>query len=79
MTEKPTPIFDALNKTIEIPKVEDQSADLAVEKTRDDLGITGSASVDIGKPGGWSLGGAGGYWKNAGATVKGWVKWRGKK
>jgi hypothetical protein len=73
-----TPIADALSKTIVIPDVEDESLNLAVEKTTDDLGATFSASKDFGQPGGWSGGASASYWKSAGAVVKGWLSWKGK-
>lgn len=69
-----TPIADALKK-IDIPDVE-EGLDVRVEATKDDQGVTVDLEHDIGKPGGWSYGASGGYWRHAKGKVVGWLKWR---
>ena len=75
MSDKP--LAEALSKPIVIPDPED-GLTVAVEANEDDVGATVSYDHDIGKPGGWSLGTEGGWWKSTGGVIKGWVKWRPK-
>ncbi len=78
MPDPPRPIADALSKPIVIPDLED-GLTVAVEATEADLGASISADVDVGKPGGWSVGAQGGWWQSTGAIVKGWLQWRPQK
>jgi hypothetical protein len=76
-----TPIADALSKPIVLPDVPKQTVTVTGEweQQTKDYGVSVEADVDIGKPGGWSTGGKGGYWKDKGAAVMGWLQWKGKR
>jgi hypothetical protein len=74
-----TPLADALSKPIVLPDVPKQTVTIAGEWDPNNISVSAEASVDIGKPGGWSTGGKGGYWKDKGAAVMGWLQWKGKR
>jgi hypothetical protein len=76
-----TPLADALSKPIVLPDVPKQTVTVTGEweQQTKDYGVSVEADVDIGKPGGWSTGGKGGYWKDKGAAVMGWFQWKGKR
>jgi hypothetical protein len=76
-----TPLADALSKPIVLPDVPKQTVTVKGEweQQTKDYGVSVEADVDIGKPGGWSTGGKGGYWKDKGAAVMGWFQWKGKR
>jgi hypothetical protein len=73
------PLADALSKPIVLPDVPKQTVTIAGEWDPNNISVSAEASVDIGKPGGWSTGGKGGYWKDKGAAVMGWLQWKGKR
>lgn len=76
------PITDALNKRIEIPTdIPPDTVTITGEATQGgDAGIRVDANVDIGKPGGWDLGGQFAYWMSRGASAMGYLRWgKGKK
>jgi hypothetical protein len=77
----PTPLADALSKPLVLPDVPKQTVTVTGEwqQQTGDYGVGVEADVDIGKPGGWSTGGKGGYWKDKGAAVMGWFQWKGKR
>jgi hypothetical protein len=62
-----------------LPDVPKQTVTIAGEWDPNNISVSAEASVDIGKPGGWSTGGKGGYWKDKGAAVMGWLQWKGKR
>lgn len=72
-----TPLADALKK-VEIPDVPPETVTLAVDASKDDVGVSLQANKDLGKPGGWAGGGEAGYWKSVGWRVRGWLTWKGK-
>jgi hypothetical protein len=76
-----TPLADALSKPIVLPDVPKQTVTVKGEweQQTKDYGVSVEADVDIGKPGGWSTGGKGGWWKDKGAAVMGWLQWKGKR
>ena len=43
-----------------------------------DVGVQGSASADIGKPGGWTFGAEGSWMRRAGGSIAGLFRWTGK-
>jgi hypothetical protein len=74
-----SPIRDAISKPIDIPDLPANEVTVAVEaKQGGDVGATVGANVDVGKPGGWSMGAAAEWWRSTGASVKGWFTWKGK-
>jgi hypothetical protein len=79
--EPRTPLADALSKPLVLPDVPKQTVTVKGEwqQQTGDYGVGVEADVDIGKPGGWSTGGKGGYWKDKGAAVMGWFQWKGKR
>jgi hypothetical protein len=75
-----TPLADALSKPIVLPDTPDKTVTIKAEwdQATKDVGVAAEVDVDIGKPGGWSTGGKGGWWKDKGAAVVGWLQWKGK-
>lgn len=76
------PLFDREALAAQLKTVQDLPRDQAavgVVATADgDVGIKGSASKDIGAPGGWSFGAAGEWMRKAGGSVAGMFQWKGK-
>jgi hypothetical protein len=75
-----TPLADALSKPIVLPDVPKQTVTVKGEweQQTKDYGVSVEADVDIGKPGGHSIGTKAGWWKDKGAAIVGWWKWEGK-
>ena len=75
-----TPLADALSKPIVLPDTTDRTVTIKAEwdQVTKDVGVAAEVDLDIGKPGGWSTGGKGGWWKDKGAAVVGWLQWKGK-
>jgi hypothetical protein len=76
----PTPLADALSKPIVLPDTPDKTVTIKAEwdQATKDVGVAAEVDLDIGKPGGWSTGGKGGWWKDKGAAAMGWLQWKGK-
>lgn len=75
MSDSRTPLADALSKPIVIPDPED-GITVAVQAQQGQLGASVQADVDVGKPGGWSMGAMASWVQHAGYTALGWVTWR---
>jgi hypothetical protein len=75
-----TPLADALSKPIVLPDTPDKTVTIKAEwdQATKDVGVAAEVDLDIGKPGGWTTGGKGGWWKDKGAAAMGWLKWEGK-
>jgi hypothetical protein len=75
-----TPLADALSKPIVLPELPDKTITVVGhwEQGSKDYGVSAEADLDIGKPGGWTTGGKGGWWKDKGAAAMGWLQWKGK-
>lgn len=54
-----------------------QTAEVGVVATHDDQGIVGSASIDLGKPGGWSFAAAGAWMRKQKGSIAALFKWQG--
>lgn len=68
-----TPIRDQLAKIEKLPTNE---AQIGLVAEHGDVGAQGSVSVDVGKPGGWSVAAAGQWLKQKGYTVAALVGWK---
>lgn len=61
-----------------LPDLPANEGGVGVVATKNDIGVKGQVNVDVGKPGGWFVLAEGSWMRRAGATVSGWVGWKGK-
>jgi hypothetical protein len=76
-----TPIADALSKPIVLPDVPKQTVTVQSEwqQQTGNFSVGVEADVDVGKPGGWSVGGKGLWSKATGAAATMYAQWKGKR
>lgn len=67
-------IKESLEKLEDVPKNE---AEIGVVVEGKDVGVTGSVSKDIGKPGGWDVAAQGTWMQRTGARLAALLRWRG--
>lgn len=64
----------SLDKLDDVPKEE---ASIGVVVQCNDIGVTGSVSKDIGKPGGWDVAAEGTWMRRTGAKIAALLRWKG--
>jgi hypothetical protein len=76
-----TPLADALSKPIVLPDVPKQTVTVQSEwqQQTGNFSVGVEADVDVGKPGGWSVGGKGLWSKATGAAATMYAQWKGKR
>lgn len=60
-----------------LEKVPENEANIGVVVQDGDVGVTGSVSKDIGKPGGWDVSAEGTWMRRTGAKLAALLRWRG--
>jgi hypothetical protein len=63
-----------LEKLEDVPKEE---ANIGVVVEGGDVGVTGSVSKDLGKPGGWDVAAEGTWMRRTGAKLAALLRWKG--
>lgn len=58
-----------------LENLEENKAEIGIVVEDSDIGIAGSISKDIGKPGGWEVGAEGSWMRRTGAKLAALLKW----